>query len=579
MQRRILGRVISGSVNTGVSVLVEKGEVIEDFPLGSIVTINGKKHKYLAMITNSGLDVSESYVASLMGSDIPKRIRDITVEASRDNISSKWIELALVAQSRGGETKIADTFPSFYSEIVETSEEEIRHFYGYEDRRVKWNIGVPKTPRAISVEVPLDVEKLIELSFGIFGKSGTGKTFLGNIIAGYILLYDMQKSRASPYSKRIRMLIFDMHSEYGLELRDNMGNPIADGVGKIFSTMFKRYTPDVELARTRGLHELRINYNELTIEDLRLICPILGITPTFVAHLSDYEKYLRKLLGDYWVWGLIIDEYISKKLQRTEEGRKILMEIQQRTRKNDFSALRNEILSGIKSIGVALYTSFVSQTSKLKVLADYPYTSGKSAIDDIVENLVSRDGLNIIISLGKYEKETPLYMIIANLIARRLREKILEKSMRGEEIETKIVIFLEEAHNFLGKETYRQSPFGAIAREMRKKGVMLCVIDQKPSELDRDVVSMLWTNFVFTLTDRNDIDAALLGIPRPDLFRKVVPVMGRREVLIFGEAINFPVVILVKDYRAVAEYFKEITGEVERDIDRRESLARADGFI
>ena len=60
MQRRILGRVISGSVNTGVSVLVEKGEVIEDFPLGSIVTINGKKHKYLAMIRQVGTTLAQN---------------------------------------------------------------------------------------------------------------------------------------------------------------------------------------------------------------------------------------------------------------------------------------------------------------------------------------------------------------------------------------------------------------------------------------------------------------------------------------------------------------------------------------
>ena len=414
-----LGRVVSGSLNSGVRVLIEGGEIIEDYPSGSIVVIRGRKHRYLAMIIDSGLDPNKSYVEGLMNSDVPREIRDIAMEASREYASTKWIELALVAQTCGEYARVADTCPSFYSPVVEASVDEIKHFYGVEDRRGRWNIGVPKTPKALAVEIPLDIEKIIELSFGIFGKAGTGKTFLGNIIAGLILLYDMQRG-IEFRGKRIRMLIFDMHSEYGLELRDNMGNPIEDGVAKIFHIMFRRYTPDPELAKARGLYELRINYNELSIDDLRLICPILGVTPTFIAHLPDYQKYLRRLMGDYWVWGLIIDEQVARKLEKSDEGRRILLEIEKRTGKKDFGELRKQILDGIKnSFGQAVYLSFVSQTSKLKMLADYPYTAGRSSIDDIVDNLVSRDGLNITISMGRYEKETPLYMIIANLIARR----------------------------------------------------------------------------------------------------------------------------------------------------------------
>ena len=52
----------------------------------------------------------------------------------------------------------------------------------------------------------LNLEEFVKRSNGIFGKSGTGKTFLTRIL----LIGMLQKSKAVN-------LIFDMHNEYGWE--------------------------------------------------------------------------------------------------------------------------------------------------------------------------------------------------------------------------------------------------------------------------------------------------------------------------------------------------------------------------
>ncbi len=581
MSRRYFGKIVGGGLTGGLRGIICMGENIEDYPVGAMVSIVGRTHRYLAMITDVRIESTDATVGSIMSARIPTDVKEITINALEPHISSKWIELALIAQSDEKEIKNADTVPSFYSDIVDVGAEDIKCFFGGEDMYRRWNIGRPKTPKGVEVEIPIDVEKLVELSFGIFGKSGTGKTFLGNIIAGYIVMFDLIRAERDPFEKRIKLLIFDMHSEYALELRDNMGNIIADGVAKIFSENFIRYTPDVELAKERGLRMLRINYGELTVDDIRLILPMFGVSGAFSSYLPDYRNILaRKIgLGDLWVWGLIIDEHVEERLQDSREGRTILDEISKRTG-TDVRGLRTRILQTIRrEIGLAAELSFRAQTAKLRALINYPYTARESQIDEIVNNLTSRNGSHITISLGRYEKETPLYMIIANLIARRLRQRILKKSVAGEELETKIVIFLEEAHNFLGKETYRLSPFGAIAREMRKKGVMLCVIDQKPGELDSDVISMLWTNFVFTLTDRNDIEAALMGAPRKELLKKIIEILGRREVLIYGEGVTFPVVIRVRDYGDVARIFEHFAKRMTQIVEERVEHLREHGFV
>jgi len=580
--RRSLGKIVGGSVNKGLIALLNRGENIEDYPIGALVTIHGSKHTYLGIITDAGIDSSDDVVGGLSVSRIREDYKVVAINAIRDYVSRQRIEVALIGQYSNGVVRSADTAPSFYSDVLETSSEEIRVFFGEEDKKKFWSIGTPKTPKRMEVPIPVDIEKLVELSFGIFGKSGTGKTFLGNILAGYIVLYDMWKSSEDPTYKRIRLLIFDMHSEYGLELKDNMGNVIAEGVAKIFSDKFKCYTPDIELAESRGLEPLRINYCDLTLGDVALIAPIFGVSASFLNYLTDFERILRRDigLGDYWVWGLILDGHAQRRLRRNPDGQKILEEISKRTGIDDMSALRKRILDKIRSsLGIGAELSFRSQTSKLRTLLNYPYAYEERTIDLIVENLISRDGQSVVISMGRYEKETPLYMMMANLIARRLRERILEKTTAGEELETKIIIFLEEAHNFLGKDTYRISPFGEVAREMRKKGVTLCVIDQKPSELDRDVISMLWTSFIFTLTDKNDIESVLIGVPRAELFRKVIPMLARQEVLIQGIAVGFPVVVNVKDYSDISKTFLEYARKNREEIERKILSLRKQGIV
>ena len=55
-----------------------------------------------------------------------------------------------------------------------------------------------------SVKITLNLERLVERSSGVFGKSGTGKTFLARLLLAGII------------QQRVAVnLIFDMHNEYG----------------------------------------------------------------------------------------------------------------------------------------------------------------------------------------------------------------------------------------------------------------------------------------------------------------------------------------------------------------------------
>src|SRR5690606_9131946 len=107
------------------------------------------------------------------------------------------------------------------------------------------------------------------------------------------------------------------------------------------------------------------------------------------------------------------------------------------------------------------------------------------------------------------------YMLVANILTRRIHDRYTERAggvTNGKsEAPPPLVVVLEEAHKFLNPAAARQSIFGTIAREMRKFGVSLLVIDQRPSGVDSEILSQLGTRITGLLTDPADIDAVLSG--------------------------------------------------------------------
>ena len=187
-------------------------------------------------------------------------------------------------------------------------------------------------------------------------------------------------------------------------------------------------------------------------------------------------------------------------------------------------------------------------------------SSGKGIATEILEHLL--DNRHVVLEFGKHGDNVNAYLLVANLITRRIHEeyrKKTESAMAGnEELPSPLVITIEEAHRFLNSGLANQTIFGTIAREMRKYRVTLLIVDQRPSGIDEEILSQIGTRVVCQLDNDRDIDAVLTGAPGARNLRNILSRLESiQQSLMFGHAMPMPVVVRTRNYDN--DFYSDIT--------------------
>jgi len=500
---KVLGRVVGGSLAQGMKVRLEEGVSVEAVGVGRYVTIEGEQSRFFGLITDVELgalerglelDVSDPYIARVLsGTGVFGTIKVLP-------------QLALGVVGLEAPPP-ARTIPAPFSLVREASEQDMALVFGSEDER-HFYIG---SPLDLEVKVCLDLDRFIQRSAGIFGKTGTGKTMLTRLLLAGIL----QRGQASS-------LVFDMHSEYGWEGEREEGGTVK-GLKQLFPSRVAVFTLDEESARRRRVKTdftVLIGYDEIEPEDIALLRETLNLTD--LAAQAPYR--LARHLGKGW-----LESFLG------------------------YSPAQVKDLAGQLGENEATLLSLHRRLEQLKRLPFLVPHSPESAVERILGYL--EKGLTVVLEFGRYRDIVP-YMLVANLLSRRIHDQYVQRSERargeGAPHPRPLVISIEEAHRFLSPELSRQTIFGTIAREMRKSYVTLLVIDQRPSGIDEEVMSQVGSKITCLLDNEKDIDSVLAGVPERTELRKVLSRLeSRQQALIFGHALPVPVVVRVRDYTSI----------------------------
>ncbi len=183
---------------------------------------------------------------------------------------------------------------------------------------------------------------------------------------------------------------------------------------------------------------------------------------------------------------------------------------------------------------------WISHLEELKLFskADSP------SISDLVEpGKLTIIDLSNIINVKKKQ-------IIVSYFAQRLfydrRKKLLPP----------FLLVLEEAHQFIperaGKDTaIAKGIMRTIAREGRKFGASLCLVSQRPIQLDTTALSQCNTKIILRITNPYDLDHVAKSAEALDR-RSLDMITSLRvgEALIVGEAVSFPVFFKVREKKS-----------------------------
>ena len=512
-----LGIVVSGSLNKGVEVRLDSSASVEDMAVGRYITIEGEKQRFFGMITDVSLGVIDQKLTLT-----PPDVSDPFMAEVLAGTSTYGTLHVLPMLTIGGDVasllegpQPVKTVPSHFSTVNLASQQDVELVFGSEDER-KFFIG---TPLDMETKICLNLEELVKRSNGVFGKSGTGKTFLTRLL----LIGMLQKGTAVN-------LVFDMHSEYGWEGRNERGQKVK-ALKQLFPSKVAVFTLDEESSRRRRVSTdfvVRIGYDEIEPEDMALLRQTLNLTELAVE--AVYQ--LSRRFGKDWLQSTLD----MKDTEELPEG----LNIHEGTLHN--------LQRGLETIRRLPFLESHAPDNPVRRILDY--------LDQ---------GTNVVLEFGRYTDITA-YILVANLLTRRIHAQYRERMERalGEGIAPPrpLVITIEEAHKFLNPEVASQTIFGTIAREMRKYNVTLLVIDQRPSGIDDEVMSQIGTKITCLLDNDRDIDSVLAGVSGKSELKSVLSRLeSKQQALVFGHAVPMPVVVRIREYGSAESYKDFIPGE------------------
>lgn len=504
-----LGLITRGSLVEGLEMKLSPRRSIEEVSAGKFVVIHGHYNRFFSLITDVRLDATTPNVLINPPTSEEEVLRSVISGTS--TYGSVELRPMLMISSLGGEPKPVRTIPPHFSPVTEAEEEDVSTIFGSEGADKKFfYIGTPidmKTP------VCLDLDRFVERSNGIFGKSGTGKTFLTRLVLAGIIK-----------NEKAVNLVFDMHNEYGWGATKEEGGGFVKGLRQLFDTRVAIFSLDPESSRKRGITPdvcVHISLDQIEIEDIALLQDELNLSSTAVE--SAYALY--KEYGARW-----LREFV---LMTTE----------------DLGELSKRLGAHLGSLQ-ALYRKLV-RLKRLPFIVD-SREDAEGTINKIINYL--GQGINVVLEFGK-ENSVLAYLLVANIISRRIHETWVDKAEHYQATKNpadkprQLMITIEEAHKFLNRETAKQTIFGTIARELRKYYVTLLIVDQRPSGIDDEVMSQIGTRISALLNDEKDIQAVFTGVPNSAGLRSILASLeSKQQALLLGHAVPMPITIRVRDY-------------------------------
>ena len=397
-------------------------------------------------------------------------------------------------------------YPSLGDPVYRASRAELALAYAC-DADTAINVGhIQQDP---TIPAMIKIDEMLGKHFAILGTTGTGKSCTVALILRRILEKNPQA----------HILLLDVHREYAQSFQgmaevispDNMSLPFwllnFDEVVEILVGAQANREQDIEIlrelipvAKTRYMANQRRDKAGITrSRDVMIEATNIGVDTPIPYRTSD-------LIG-------VIEEHIGK--------------LELRGELSPYKRLKSKI-------------ELISRDPR------YSFMFGSLTVQDNMAAVLARifripvNGKPIaILELGGLPSE--IINVVVSVLARMAFDFGVWSGGK-----VPITFVCEEAHRYVpndkttGFEPTKRA-ISKIAKEGRKYGVSLCIVTQRPAELDPTILSQCNTIFSLRLTNERDQEILKAGISDAAAsLLAFMPTMGTGEAVTFGEGVALP---------------------------------------
>lgn len=532
-----------------------------DSPIG-LTYVNGEGYKIGQIGNFVKIPIGYNYLYGLItqvgASAVPEN------QSNNQPYGNRWMTIQLVGegQKNGNFQRGLTQYPTINDETHLVSEEDLKRIYGQPDKPYFVNIG--NISGAESIPALIDVNKLVTRHSAILGTTGSGKsTTVASILNK---LSDPEKYPSS------RILVFDIHGEYGAALKDraNIFKINADenndekelyipfwalNFDELSNISFGNFSND----RDRNTVLERILSDKIqsitnnpkvgtTANNLSVDTPI----PFSLNHLW-YNLY-KESVGRYYrdndgnpINNLAYEE--------DEAGQQIIGNPINAT-PPIFKKLNQNTANGVR-INM-LPTPTLNQSQQLHNLGaklriprfDFLFKPGpylpdengntEKDLDELIKSWIGSDKPITILDLSGVPS-TILNTIIGVLLRIIYDGLFWARNLSQGGRERPLLLLMEEAHNYLNQEGSALSIVKKIVKEGRKYGIGSMIVSQRPSEIDSTILSQCGTFFALRLTnssDRSHVTSAVSD--NLEGLTSMLPILKTGEAIILGESVKLP---------------------------------------
>ncbi len=459
-------------------------------PIGSILTVNTRHSVVLCLTTAMSMPQPDADGENLSGRIIGVELVGELAKDEHGNLHSF---------QRG-----VSTYPKLADSVHAASADILRRAYQY-DHDATVEVGVIHQDTSIPAAVKVD--DLLGKHFAIVGSTGTGKSCTTALILRQVL----------SKHPNAHVVLLDPHSEYHACFGD--------------------------AAEVAQLSSLRLPYWFLTFEEIVEV--LIGSRPDNSAEI----EILRDLIPTAkYQYGSTQRGSSSGLHKLSGAFAKFSVDVPVPYRMSDLIALiDNEMGKLEKKHELGPYKRLRARIETLSFDSRYSFMFGSLTVEDNLKDVLKQifrvpvNGKPIsIVQLTGVPSE--IVNVVVSVLARLAFDLALWSDGK-----VPITLVCEEAHRYIPRETKgvcfepTKQALARIAKEGRKYGISLCIVSQRPGDLDPTILSQCSTLITMRLSSESDqkiVESALSDAASSLL--QSLPALGTREAIIFGEGVALP---------------------------------------